>query len=186
MSESRVEDMSTALTKFPRSFRRLKIFSAAAFSLWLFGVLELVVMRMVPLGLLASMVGSLVLEAVAGIGAYLYLRASFRPWMSSRSCSNAGSVACSQPGCEVSSGGCLAKINREVESEVAKMERQKLRLLLRWKVGPDLVLWVFWAVVGIKIVSSWPSQSVVGGVVLVVGSVALAAARIALGFVAFG
>lgn len=172
--------------KFSQGFRRSKIFAAIAAAIWAYGLLELVIASILKGPLFRIVLVAIAPEVGIALVAFLYFRNGMTPWKSASSChtgSNEG--GCSQVGCDSASGGCLAKLNKEVAIAIAEMERYKLSQLVRRKVGIDVALPVFWILVGIKESMAAQPALVFGGVVVSLGALGLLLSRLYLGAVVF-
>lgn len=172
--------------RFAESYSRVKFIGTIATIIWGFGLIDVVVVRLLPTQSIASVVVAVVAVAALFAACIWYFRSGMNAWSSSPSCSVVTETGgCSQPDCDVAGGGCLAKLDREVASRIAEMERAKLGQLLRHRFGLELLFPVFWLVVGVKLSFGSSLTSDLGGLALAVGSLGLAAARIYIGRIVF-
>lgn len=169
------------LARFSTIYSRTKALGILAAAVWVFGLIEVGLADLLKLSVLASFAFSALVVVTLSVVAYLYYRAGVSTKSSPGACSASEGQGCSQPGCDSSSGGCFGKIESEIKSRISQMERERLTLLLRRKVGVDIILPLFWIAVGVKLVISGGSSADMGGWALIAGSFGLIAARVYLG-----
>lgn len=174
-------ELSSELASFQKTYRISKVIGAVAAAVWLYGLLEVALADLLRVAWGIAVGVSLTLTALLVVVAYLYFRAGMKTAESGGCAVSHGEQGCSQQGCDSAGGGCLGKFDREVGERIAQMERNKLALLLRRRIGVDMVLPLFWIAVGVKLTFSSGSTVELGGLALVVGSLGLAGARLYLG-----
>lgn len=175
-------DLGQDLAKFTRRYSRSKSLGVFTAFIWVFGLIEVALADLLKTSWHVSVGISVFAVGVLAAAAFLYYRAGTKNPAPSASCSaSSAEHGCSQPGCDKAGGGCLAKFDNEMTERIAQMEREKLSLLLRGKVGVDLVLPLFWLAVGVKVALSHGTGTQPGGLALIVGSVGLMATRLYLG-----
>jgi len=172
--------------KFSTVFARSKVLGIAAAAIWVFGLIEVASADIVSASWETSVACSLGLVGVIAFIGYLYYKSGMKTYESHGSCSAAtGDHGCSQAGCDIESGGCLGKFDRELSERIAQMEKEKLSLLLRRKIGVDMILPLFWLAVGLKLAGSGGTASISGALALSVGSIGLILVRLYLGSAVF-
>lgn len=184
---SKIVIASSRPVRFSKGYSKAKVFGAIATGLWVFGLVEVVIADIFQGSTWRPVVISVGAVALLGAGALAFLHAGTRSWDSSTGCDLNGKPegGCGQPGCDLAGGGCFAKLDREVSNQISRMEQEKLALLLRKKVGIDLLFPLFWFLVGLKIVFSYVGPPIIGGFALILGSVALVLVRLYLGQIVF-
>lgn len=177
---------SAKTAKFAQAFKRSKLFAAFSGLIWIYGLLELVVASTLK-GSFSSNAGiAFLLATIISTGSVLYFRSGMTPWKRVSSCHlGPAEGGCSQAGCDLNAGGCLAKLNKEVAMRIADMERYKLSQLMRRKVGVDIILPIFWIIVGVKESMASSPPLVFGGLVVSVGALGLLLTRLYLGVAVF-
>lgn len=172
--------------RFVESYSRAKFAGVIATILWGFGLIDIVTSRLMPSQSIASALLALAAVATVFVTSVWYFRSGMNAWSTSSSCSAAAeSGGCSQPDCNLSGGGCLARLNNEVATRIAEMERAKLGQLLRHRYGLELLFPAFWLAVGIKLSFGLSLAGDFGGVALAAGSLALGITRIYIGRIVF-
>ncbi len=172
--------------KFSNVFARSKVLGIAAAAIWVFGLIEVASADIVSASWETSVACSLGFVGVIAFIGYLYYKSGMKTYESQGSCSAVtGDHGCSQAGCDIESGGCLGKFDRELSERIARMEKEKLSLLLRRKIGVDMILPLFWLAVGLKLAMSGGIASLSGALALSVGSIGLILVRLYLGSAVF-
>ncbi len=174
-------NLSNELASFSSAYAKSKVLGAVTFALWLYGLIEVALAQFVKLGVIASLGIPALLLVLLGVVAAFYFRSGMGGTESGGCAAGSGEHGCSQVGCDVSNGGCLGKFDREVAERIAHMEKDKLALLLRRKVGYDLFLPLFWIAVGIKLALSSSEVVAIGGTALIIGAAGLMGTRLYLG-----
>ncbi len=181
-TEPKRSPIAPDLVSFKRTYSRSKLLGIVAVILWVFGLVEVAFADLLKTSWRASTAISVIAVGLISGAAFLYYRAGTRGPASPASClPPSEDHCCAQPGCDLAGGGCLGKFENEMTEGIAQMEREKLRLLLRRKVGVEIALPLFWLAVGVKVALSSGSGSEFGGLALVIGSVGLIATRLYLG-----
>lgn len=173
--------------RFQRVYGRSKKFAALSVGLWIFGLFESVAATIFGHLVVVGLGVGLIAFVIGVLATYLYFRKGMKSWLSGSSCT-AVSVqgGCSQAGCDGAAGGCLAKLDSEVSMRIAEMEKSKLALLLRRRIGVDVALPIFWFAIGLKLAISYDTLSIeTGGIALICGSVGLFATRMYLASAVF-
>jgi hypothetical protein len=173
--------LRSELASFEKTYRISKAIGAVAAVVWLYGLLEVALAGILRVGFGKAVGVSLTLTVLLVMAAYLYFRAGMKTAESGGCAVLHGKQGCSQQGCDSASGGCLGKFDREIGERIVQMERNKLALLLRRRIGVEMVLPLFWIAVGAKLTFSSGSTIQLGGLALVAGSLGLAGARLCLG-----
>ncbi|NNN19891.1 MAG: hypothetical protein HKL84_08585 [Acidimicrobiaceae bacterium] len=174
--------LTAELLKFSSVYAKSKIFGIVAASLWVFGLIEVGLAGILKTTWQVSSISSVAVIVLIALIGFLFYRAGMRGSGGSEACSNAsGGHGCSQAGCDSESGGCLGKFDRDVAQRIARMEKEKLSLLLRRKIGVELVLPLFWIVIGVKVAVSGGTDFELGGLALIIGSCGLMGTRLYLG-----
>ena len=172
--------------KFSTVFARSKVLGIVAAAIWGFGLIEVASADIVSASWETSVACSLGFVGVIAFIGYLYYKSGMKTYESHGSCSAAtGDHGCSQAGCDIESGGCLCRFDRELSERIAQMEKEKLSLLLRRKIGVDMILPLFWLAVGLKLAMSGGIASLSGALALSVGSIGLMFVRLYLGSAVF-
>ncbi|TAN31274.1 MAG: hypothetical protein EPN30_00280 [Actinomycetota bacterium] len=172
--------------KFSRAFSRSKLFGTVAAAIWGFGLIEVALADIFTVSWRTSVICSTGIVGILALVAYVYYRGGMRTSKAAGSCSAAsGEHGCSQEGCDRANGGCLGNFDSEISVQIARMEKEKLSLLLRRKIGVEMILPLFWLVVGVKLTMSSSIASIWGGMALLVGSIGLIATRLYLGTAVF-
>ena len=175
-------ELGSDLAKFTRRYSRSKTLGVLTAFIWVFGLFEVALADIFKTSWHVSVGISVFADGVLTAAALLYLRAGTKNLTPPTSCSTSiAEHGCSQPGCDKAGGGCITKFDTEIAQRIAQMEREKLSLLLRGKVGIGLVLPLFWLVVGAKVALSHGIGTQVGGLALIIGSAGLIATRLYLG-----
>ena len=180
-TEAARPELNPELASFEKTYKISKAIGAAGAAVWLYGLLEVALADILRAGFGIAVGAPLALTILFVMAAYLYFRAGMKTAESDGCAVSQGERGCSQQGCDSASGGCQGKFDREVGERIVQMERNKLALLLRRRIGVDIVLPLFWIAVGVKLTFSSVSAVQLGGVALVVGSLGLAGARLYLG-----
>ena len=168
-------------SKFSVVFRNSKVMGFVAATLWLYGLLEVGLAGFFKLTWVTSALFSFAVLAIVGILAFSHFRSGMVMNAPASCFSSSGGQSCSQVGCDSAGGGCKGKFDEEVSALISKMEKDKLRLLFRRRVGIDLILPLFWSGVGLKLGFSATMSLRLGGFAIVVGSLGLLFTRLYLG-----
>jgi len=174
--------LTPELSKFSSVYAKSKVFGIVAALLWVFGLIEVGLAGILKTTWQVSSVGSVAIVVLIAVIGFVYYRAGTRSSGGSEACANiSGGHGCSQAGCDAETGGCLGKFDRDVAQRIARMEKEKLSLLLRRKIGVDLILPLFWLAIGVKVAISGGIGFEVGGLALIIGSCGLLGTRLYLG-----
>ena len=180
-TEAARPELNPELASFEKTYKISKAIGAASAAVWLYGLVEVALEDIFRAGFGIAVGASLALTMLLVLAAHIYFRVGMKTAESGGCAISNGERGCSQPGCDSASGGCLGKFDREVGERIVQMERNKLALLLRRRIGVDIVLPLFWIAVGVKLTFSSVSAVQLGGVALVAASLGLAGARLYLG-----
>lgn len=185
LTATSVKITSSRPTAFVRAYRRTKVIAVASGFLWVFALLELLAAHIFERSSVFAFTAALVVSLVLSALAALYFRSGMGSSQGNANCQVAAR-GCGREGCDANGGSCLSKLSREASLKIEQMEQSKLALLLRRRIGVDVVLPVFWFAIGVKLLLSAHGISLFSGsIALMVGAVGLLASRVYLASVVF-
>ncbi len=162
-----------------------KRFALVAIASWLYGILLLGIANAFSIGLGATLIVATLAASSVLVAALWSWKKEKLAWSVATGCSQ--SATCGQLECESPGQGCGAKLAQESERLALEAELRRLRLLLRFRFGPDLLFFAMWiAIAGAFFFSSLEASVRIAATFLGVASLLVIVARLALSSFIFG
>ena len=172
-------------TNLRTSFMRRKRWAVVAAAGWLYSVLLLGLANLFSLGLDGIVAIATALTVVLAVAAMLSWNKEKTQWSSSSNCENVG--GCGRVECESPGDGCGERLQRDIDRKLLESEITRLRSMLRVRFGPDLYFFGLWIIIAAGFLfraDTAPRR--IAAVLLLLTSLAVIFARLALSSLAFG